>query len=75
MGTKTKYIEMEPHGKCVACWDCVRACPKGVLKQMNIIVHKHVIVGKHADACIGCLRCMKACTKGVFRATDKRMSH
>lgn len=71
MATKTKFIEIEPHNKCIACWDCVTACPKHVLKKMNVLVHKHVIVNpKTADNCIGCLKCLRICQHDVFKKVN-----
>ena len=50
---------------CINCGKCVSACPKGVLDQVNLIVHKHAHVGR-ADLCVGCLKCAKACQQNAI---------
>ena len=72
MGTQTKYIKITPHGNCIACWKCVEACPKHVLRKMNLLVHKHAIVGRNAADCIGCLKCLKTCQHGAFSKCESR---
>lgn len=68
--TLTRYIS--PSGKhgCLHCWECVDACPKGVLDVVKILWHKHVKV-VDADACIGCGKCVKACPKGLLTLTPQ----
>ena len=48
----TPYIAINPHN-CVACWECIPACPK----------HVRIV---DADACIGCNKCIRTCSHGVF---------
>jgi uncharacterized Fe-S center protein len=38
---------------CQACWDCVEACPNGVLGKVNVLFHKHVRI-ENTDKCRGC---------------------
>lgn len=68
----TKYIRFDP-GKCNACWKCIEACPNDVLGKINILLHKHMNIGKR-DNCIGCLRCIKACShRAIMRSVMVEM--
>ncbi|MDE6011066.1 MAG: 4Fe-4S binding protein, partial [Muribaculaceae bacterium] len=60
----TRFISADSH-KCVACWNCIPACPKHVLGKVSLPFHKHVRI-VNADACIGCGRCIGKCPDGVF---------
>ena len=60
----TPYIAINPHN-CVACWECIPACPKHVLGKVALPFHKHVRI-VDADACIGCNKCIRTCSHGVF---------
>lgn len=51
--------------RCKACWNCVEACPKGVLGKVSVLFHKHAKV-TYPDSCIGCFRCVKACQYGAI---------
>ena len=55
----TPYILLLAN-RCKNCGKCVTACPKAVLNQINLPIHKHVHVA-HADLCVGCLNCVRAC--------------
>ncbi|MDE6696948.1 MAG: 4Fe-4S binding protein [Muribaculaceae bacterium] len=60
----TQYVSINAY-KCVACWDCIPACPKHVLGKVSIPFHKHVRI-INANACIGCGKCIRTCPNGVF---------
>ncbi|MBD5246558.1 MAG: 4Fe-4S binding protein [Barnesiella sp.] len=65
----TNFVKINPH-KCVACWKCLPACPKGVIGKVDLWFHKHIVF-KHSDACIGCYKCIKACPHDVYsKVTD-----
>ena len=53
--------------RCIACGKCVKACPKGILELISMLIHKHVHV-KQADLCIGCFKCVKACPQKAILA-------
>ena len=62
---ETEHILIDTH-ICEACWECVAACPKGVLGKVNILgIHKHAISRNPAD-CIGCYKCVKTCPHGAI---------
>lgn len=65
----TKYVAINPR-RCVACWKCVKKCPKGVIGKVGFLWHKHVVF-KDADACIGCNKCVETCPHGVFFKPDE----
>lgn len=62
--------------RCVACEQCVAACPKGLIKMvpsgnrfavMCQSKDKGPVVKKNCDVgCIGCARCVKACNYGAI---------
>ena len=62
---QTEFISIDPYD-CIACWQCVEACPKDVLGKVDILGHRHIKV-KNGDACIGCLKCVRICPKGCIR--------
>lgn len=65
----TKHISMNPHS-CIACWKCVKKCPKKVIGETGFMWHKHAIF-KNASACTGCKMCIKVCPQGVFSELHK----
>lgn len=62
----TAYIKVNTR-LCKACWECVAACPKGVLGKTNFIFHKHVRIINPGN-CVGCRACEKACREGAITA-------
>lgn len=56
---ETKYIRLD-RSKCRACWECLEACPNDVINRINLLFHKHAVIGK-PDLCKGCLKCVRAC--------------
>jgi Fe-S-cluster-containing hydrogenase component 2 len=44
----TDYICLEP-GKCQACWECIEACPNGVIGRVNLPYHKHARLGVYPN--------------------------
>ena len=65
---QTKFVVMNP-SHCVACWECVKQCPKNVIGKVGFLWHKHAAF-QDADACIGCKKCLKTCPHGVFFVPD-----
>lgn len=61
---ETNFISINPRN-CIACWDCIEACPKQVIGKVQFLWHKHIVI-KNANACIGCKRCIKACNQLVI---------
>ena len=61
---QTAYIKINAH-HCVACWKCVKSCPKSVLGKVDFLGHRHVKIVA-ADACIGCLKCVNRCPHGCI---------
>ncbi len=51
--------------QCEACWECIEACPKEVLRAVSIGPHRHAVVDRPED-CTGCLACVKACESGAL---------
>lgn len=64
----TDYVAMNP-SHCVACWKCVKQCPKNVIGKVGFLWHKHAVF-QDADACIGCKKCIQTCPHGVFFVPD-----
>ncbi len=62
---RTVYILFDGR-PCVACAECVIACPRGVLGLINLPFHRHAHVDD-AAACVGCGRCIAACPQGCIR--------
>ncbi|MDE6527697.1 MAG: 4Fe-4S binding protein [Muribaculaceae bacterium] len=60
----TRFVSVNKHN-CIACWECVAACPENVLGKVDFLGHRHVRI-INSDACVGCCRCVKVCPKGVF---------
>ena len=56
---QTAFIKINPHD-CVACWKCVKSCPKEVLGKVDFLGHRHVKIS-NGDACIGCMKCVGVC--------------
>ncbi len=65
--TRTAFIELDRH-RCQACWECIDACPNGVLNKIDFFAHRHAHV-RHAEACKGCARCVRACPSGAIHYT------
>ncbi|MBD5231561.1 MAG: 4Fe-4S binding protein [Bacteroidales bacterium] len=63
---KTAFISINPHD-CVACWECIKACPKEVLGKVDFLGHRHVKISNCA-ACIGCLKCVRICPHGCIKS-------
>jgi NAD-dependent dihydropyrimidine dehydrogenase PreA subunit len=55
----TGFIRLDTHS-CRACWECIEACPQGVIGKIALPFHKHARID-HAENCKGCLACVKAC--------------
>lgn len=62
---QTKFITINPHD-CIACWECVNFCPKGVLDKIDFLGHRHVKV-INTEQCIGCMKCVKTCPRKCFK--------
>ena len=60
----TEYIIVNTR-LCKACWECIEACPEGVLGKIEILFHKHVRID-HAEKCVGCLNCVQTCPQGAI---------
>ena len=68
----TSHVTLQTN-RCIACYKCVEACPKGVLDKMNILFHKHAHV-KQPDSCIGCLKCVKTCENKAIVARGEKVT-
>jgi 2-oxoglutarate ferredoxin oxidoreductase subunit delta len=55
----TAYISLNTR-QCQACWDCIEACPNGVLGKVKMLFHKHARID-HPDRCDGCGTCASIC--------------
>lgn len=47
--------------QCVACGNCVKACPFGAIK-----IYKGLYAKVDPQLCVGCGRCAKACPASVI---------
>jgi ferredoxin len=56
--------------QCDACWECVDACPKEVLRAVSIGPHRHAAVNRPED-CTGCLACVKVCESGALTRREQ----
>jgi ferredoxin len=56
---------------CVACADCVRACPHAVLGMVAFWRHRHVRV-ERPEACTGCRKCLQTCQHGAIADLARR---
>lgn len=56
---RTMHIKID-NRRCQACWDCVNACPRDVIRKVNLFFHKHSHINQ-AALCIGCFKCVKVC--------------
>jgi Pyruvate/2-oxoacid:ferredoxin oxidoreductase delta subunit len=65
--TTTQYIRLNTH-YCLACWQCVEACPEQVLGKAVIGAHRHARVD-HAENCKGCKACVRACPHDAIEYT------
>ncbi|MFZ5912156.1 MAG: 4Fe-4S dicluster domain-containing protein [Chloroflexota bacterium] len=61
---QTKFIRLNAR-RCQACWDCIEACPKDVLGQLEMGWHRHAVI-KNAETCNGCRKCVRACEHGAL---------
>lgn len=61
----TEHIALDTRA-CVACGDCAKACPRGVLQLRGPFFHRHIHV-VDAPSCTGCTRCVAACPEQVLR--------
>ena len=66
---ETRFIRLDTR-QCKACWECVNACPRGVLGKVDLPFHKHARVDR-AEQCKGCLRCARTCPNGAIQAKEK----
>lgn len=57
--TMTAYVSLNTRC-CTACWECVEACPNGVLGKVKMFFHAHARID-HADRCDGCGTCVSIC--------------
>lgn len=65
---ETPYIRVNT-SRCKACWNCVNACPQGVLGKVDIPFHHHVRIVQ-AEKCTGCLLCFDACLHQAILAKE-----
>jgi NAD-dependent dihydropyrimidine dehydrogenase PreA subunit len=61
---ETKFVALDRRA-CEACWKCVDACPKAVLRRVEVGPHRHAAL-RSPDECTGCLACVKACETGAL---------
>lgn len=52
---------------CVACGNCVPACPMGAMK-----IHKGLRAVVGPASCVGCGKCAKVCPAGVIEIKERR---
>jgi len=64
---ETQFVSFDS-SRCEACWDCIEACPKGVLGRLDLGFHRHVRL-IDAQACNGCKKCVRACKSGALTYT------
>ena len=62
---RTAFVRFDMK-RCIACGDCIMACPSKVLGIISFLNHRHVHVD-HAADCKGCRKCLAACQRGVIR--------
>ena len=62
----TDYISLNTRLR-KACWECVEACPEGVIGKVSILFHKHARID-HAEECKGCEKCVKTCPQQAITA-------
>ncbi len=67
--SETLYIRLDT-SRCKACWDCVEACPQGVLGKVDFRFHRHAHIDR-AENCEGCLLCVDACTHQAILIVEK----
>jgi 2-oxoglutarate ferredoxin oxidoreductase subunit delta len=65
----TQYITLDHH-RCKACGVCLEVCGQGVLRQVKMLFHKHVVI-VNPQSCLGCLKCVKACQHEAIQASPK----
>ena len=61
------YVTLD-RSLCDACWECVAACPKGVIQKIDVWGHHHAVI-RDGDSCTGCMSCIKVCAAGALAAT------
>ena len=62
--THTEYV-WAYHHNCIACWECIEACPKQVIGKVSFLWHKHIVF-RNSENCNGCKKCIKTCPHDVF---------
>jgi NAD-dependent dihydropyrimidine dehydrogenase PreA subunit len=61
---RTVFVEIDT-SRCLACGQCVSACPHDVLGIIAFFRHRHVHVDR-ASVGKGCGKCVKACQQGAI---------
>lgn len=59
------YSVLVDASNCERCFDCVTACPRGVLEEGEM----HPVVA-HPEECIGCSVCIGVCRKGGLHVEE-----
>jgi len=67
----TGYVRLDTRS-CKACWECIEACPQGVIGKIEILFHRHVRI-IHAERCKGCLVCVKTCPHSAIVAVQTNL--
>jgi Fe-S-cluster-containing hydrogenase component 2 len=65
--TQTPFIALNT-AACQACWQCVEACPQGVIGPIRFLAHRHAHID-HAEKCRGCKKCVTVCPHAAIRYT------
>lgn len=66
----TEFVALDTRA-CEVCWECVEACPDGVLGKVDLgRVHRHARIAD-AEACTGCLKCVRVCEAGALSRLDR----
>lgn len=61
----TAFLTVSSLHGCIACWQCVDACPRKVLGKVKFLWHKHVKID-NPQSCIGCGKCVTVCPQSIF---------
>ena len=67
--TETLYIRLDT-SRCRACWECVQACPQGVIGKVDLRFHRHARIDG-TENCKGCLLCVDACSQQAILSREK----